>query len=129
DVLVEFDASQHGTVGHAGRREQTVAANHVLDLEAFARIGDAHLGRALAPLVGVEHEPALHLAADAAQRRRRQYALGRAADPHIDVDSGRVRLGGIDDSGDVAVGDETHRGTRLAYARDQVGAARAVENE
>ena len=38
------------------------------------------LQRALALLLGVEHQPALHLAADAAQRRRRQHALGRAAD-------------------------------------------------
>ena len=45
------------------------------------------------PLVVVaEQQPALHLAADAAQRRRRQHALGRAADAHIDVDAG-VRVG------------------------------------
>ena len=33
-------------------------------------------------------QPALHLAADAAERRRRQHAFGRAADAEVDVDAG-----------------------------------------
>ena len=49
--------------------------------------------RALALLLGVEDQPALHLAADAAQRRRRQHAFGRAADAEIDVDAGLRRVG------------------------------------
>src|ERR1700719_4665914 len=54
-----------------------VAAHHVLDQIFLARILDAHLGGALALLVGVDDQPALHLAADAAQRRRRQHTFGR----------------------------------------------------
>ena len=80
--------AQHRAVGDAGRGEQAVAAHHVLHLVVLARIGDAHLGGALALLLGVEHQPALHLAADAAQRRRRQHAFRRAADAEIDVDAG-----------------------------------------
>ena len=84
--------------------------------------------RALALLVGVEHQPALHLPADAAQRRRRQHAFRRAADAEIDVDAGARRIGGVNDAGDVAVGDELHRGAGLAHAGDQFGVARAVED-
>ena len=42
-------------------------------------------------LLVLEHQAALHLAADAAQRRRRQHAFRRAARAHVDVDA-RVRL-------------------------------------
>ena len=70
----------------------------------------------------------LHLAADAAQRRRRQYALGRAADAEIDVDAGLVGLGGVDDAGDVAVGDQAYRGADLAHRGNDVGMARPVED-
>ncbi len=38
-----------------------------------------HLCGAAALVVVAEDQPALHLAADAAQRRGRQHALGRAA--------------------------------------------------
>src|SRR5216117_3462932 len=71
DLLAEAYSPQHGAVGYAGRREQAITLHHVLDLVELARIIDAHLGGALAPLLGVEDETALHLAADAAQRRRR----------------------------------------------------------
>ena len=55
-------------------------------------IGDAHLQGALALVLGVEDQPALHLAADAAQRRRGQHAFRRAAGAEIDVDAGLVGL-------------------------------------
>src|SRR5882757_8855221 len=74
-VLAELDASEQRAIGDAGGGEQAVALHHVGDLIFLARIADPHLGRARALLFGVEHEPALHLAADAAQRRRRQYTL------------------------------------------------------
>jgi hypothetical protein len=51
----------------------------------------------------------LHLAADAAQRRRRQHAFGRAAGPDIHVDAGIVWIGAMDDTRDIAVGDEANR--------------------
>src|SRR5580704_6049478 len=47
DAVAEPDAAQHAAVGDAGRREQAVAAHHVLDLILLARILDAHLGGAL----------------------------------------------------------------------------------
>src|SRR5215469_5454761 len=92
---LELDAAQHGAVGDAGGGEQTVAAHHVVHLVALARVLDAHLEGALALLLGVEHQAALHLAADAAQRRRRQHPFWRAADTHIDVYAGAGRIGGM----------------------------------
>src|SRR5262245_57260598 len=71
----ELHAAQHAAVGNTGRREQAFALHHVLDLIFPARILDAHFGGALALLLGIEHEARLHLAADAAQRGGRQYAL------------------------------------------------------
>src|SRR5579862_6310797 len=123
DAVAEAHAAQHAAVGHAGRREQTIAAHHVLDLIFLARVLDAHLGGALALLVGIDDEAALHLAADAAQRRRREHAFGRAADAEINVDAGFARLGGMDDPGHVAVGDQTDRRADLAHCRDDVGVA------
>ena len=60
------------------------------------------LQRALAQLLGVDDQPRLHLAADAAQRGGRQHAFRRAADAEIDVDAG-LGLGAMDHAGDVAV--------------------------
>src|ERR1700682_556817 len=84
-VLAEFDARQQRTGGDAGRREQAVALGHFLGAVDEARIVDAHLVGALASLLGVENQPALHLAADAAHRPRRQHAFGRAAGTDIHI--------------------------------------------
>src|SRR5262249_39370529 len=91
-------------------------------------VADAHGrgARLLLLLQGVQ--TALHLAADAAQGRRRQHALGRAADAEIDVDPGFLGIGRPDHAGDVTVRDQLHTGTGLAYAGDQLGVARTVEN-
>ena len=59
-------------------------------------------------------QPALHLAADRAQRGRREHALGRAADAEIDVDAA-VGPRGRDHAGDVAVADQPDAGARLAH--------------
>ena len=59
-------------------------------------------------VVVAEHQPRLELAADAAQRRRRQHAFGRAALADIDVDAGRLGIGRGDHARDVAVGDQLH---------------------
>src|ERR1700732_980830 len=64
-VALELDAAQHGAVGDAGGGEQAVAAHQILHEISPARIGDAHLQGALALLLGIEHEAALDLAADA----------------------------------------------------------------
>ena len=81
---------EQGAVGDAGRGDDDVALGELLHAVFLLRIGDAHLVGALALGLGVEDQPALHLAADAAQRRRRQHALRRAAGAEIDVDAGLV---------------------------------------
>src|SRR3954452_19055972 len=73
-VLAEFDAGQERAGGDAGGGEKAVALGHVLDAVDHLRVLDAHHLRALALLAGVEDQAALHLAADAAQRSRREYA-------------------------------------------------------
>src|SRR5262249_27874849 len=97
----ELHAAQHGTVGDAGRSEQAFAPHHGLTLIFAAWTFDAHFGGARALRFGIEPEPRLHLAADAAQRSGRQHALRGATDADIDIDAGLVRIGGVDDAGDV----------------------------
>src|ERR1019366_2813296 len=65
DILAELDAREQRTGGNPGRGEQAVALRHVLDAVDEAWIGDAHLAGALTSLLGIENQPALHLAADA----------------------------------------------------------------
>ena len=88
---------------------------------------DPPFGGAGALGVVAEHEPALELAADAAQGRRGEHALRRAARAHIDVDR-RVGIGDRDHPGDVAVGDELDAAAERAQLGDQVGVARPVEH-
>src|SRR5581483_7589683 len=102
-IAVELHAAQHAAVGYASRGKQALALDHVLDLIFAAWVFDPHFGRALALLFGIEHEPRLHLATDATQRRRRQHTLRRATNAEIDIDAGLVRIGGVDDAGDVAI--------------------------
>ena len=83
---------------------------------------------ALALLVAVDDQPPAHLPADAAERRRREHALRRAAAAEIDVDAGRLRIGRVDDAGNVAVADQPDRGAGRAHALDQLGMARTVED-
>src|SRR5690606_153763 len=111
-VLVEAHAVEEAAVGDTGRREQHVAGGHLFDEIFPVGIGDAHAAGALALFVGIEDQPALHEAADAAERRGRQHALGRTARTHVDVDAGFFGVGRVDDAGNVAVADELQR-----YAR------------
>src|ERR1700686_1862485 len=67
DVLAELDAGEQRSGRDPGCGEQAVALCHILDAVNHARIGDAHLAGTLALLLGIENEPALHLAADAAK--------------------------------------------------------------
>ena len=80
---------------------------------------DAPFGGAGAFVVVAEHQPRLHLAADAAQRRRRQHAFGRAALADINVDAGGG-IGGCDHARHIAVGDQLHRRAGLADLGDQL---------
>ncbi len=121
------DSSEPVVTPVAANRQSPL--HHVLDAVDQLRIGDAHLVRALALLLAVEDQPALHLAADAAQRRRRQHALGRAAGADIHVDSGIIRVGAMNDARHVAIGDQPHRGAGAADAGDDVGVARTIEHQ
>src|ERR1700710_1040434 len=77
-AFTELDAREKRTCRGARGREQAVAPRHVLDPVDELRVRHAHLVGALALLFAVEDQPALHLAADAAQCGRRQHALRRA---------------------------------------------------
>src|SRR5580692_12612613 len=101
DAGPEAHALQQRAGGDAGRREYAVALHHVVHRVFLARILDAHLAGALALFLGVEHEAALDLPADAGERRGREHALGRAADADVDVDAGGLRIGRVDDACDV----------------------------
>jgi hypothetical protein len=127
-VLAELDPTQHGAGRHPGGGEQAVAFHHVLDLIFLLGVLNAHFQGALAQGFSIDDEPGLHLAADAAQGRRRQHALRRAAAAEIDIDAG-LRLGAMDHAGNVAVADQADRGAELADRGDLVGVARAVEQD
>src|SRR6185503_20584460 len=58
-----------------------------------------------------------------------QHALGSAADAEIDVDAGFLGIGGPDDTGDVAVGDELDARAGFTHRGYEFGVARPVENE
>ena len=92
-----------------------------------SRSSTPHSRGAAALVVVAEQQPALELAADAAQRRGREHALGRAARAHIDVDR-RVRIGDRDHAGDVAVGDQLDAAAERAQLGDQLLVARPVEH-
>ena len=93
-----------------------------------SEVGDPHAARAGTLVVVAEHQAPHHLAAGALQRRRRQHALGGAADTHVDVDAGFGARGG-DHPGDVAVLDQPDTGAGLARLGDQRVVARAIENQ
>src|SRR6201999_1197563 len=101
----------------------------ILDAVDKTRILDAHLGGTLAFLLAVEDRPALHLAADTAQRHRRQHAFGRAAGADIHVDAGIIGVGAVDHARHVTIGNETHRSAGRAYAVDDIGVTRTIEHQ
>src|SRR5262249_17987557 len=115
-------------VGDAGRGEQHVAARHLVGAIDLGGGVDAHLGGAFELLGAVEHEAALYLAADAAQRRRGEHPFRRPAAAPVDVDAGLVGPGRVDHGGDVAVRDQAYGGADIAHLVDQPGVTRAVED-
>ena len=127
-VLRELDAAQHVAVGDARGGEEDVAAGELGGVVDAFGVPDAHALGALPLLVGVENEPALHLAAHAAHGGGREHALGRGADADIHVDAGHIRVGRVDDAGHVAVGDETDGGAASADLLDQLRVAGAVHD-
>eukprot|EP01136_Pigoraptor_vietnamica_P043675 Opistho-1_new@19395 len=127
-VALEGDAVEEVAVGDAGGGEEDVTGGHLRQVVLLVRLGDAHAFGAGALLLGVEDQPALHLAADAAQRRRGEHALGSTADADVNVDAGLFRVGGVDDAGDVAVADQADRRTRGAHGLDQGVVSRPIHD-
>ena len=115
--VAAMHALQQRPVGHAGRGEDAVALGHVLQAIDAVEVLDPPAARAGDLVVVAEHEPALHLPADAAQRGRREHALGRAAGADVDVDAG-VRVGRRDHAGDIAVGDQPDAAAERAKLGD-----------
>ena len=126
-VLQALDPVEQGAVGDPGRGEDAVAARHVLERVDAVQILDSPAMGAGALVVVAEQQAALDLPADAAQGGRGEHALGGAARPHVDVDRG-VGIGGGDDPGDVAVGDQHDAAAERAQLGDQLGVARPVEH-
>ena len=121
--------SQERAVGHAGRREQHVAGRQIVHIVDPVGIGDVHAAGAVALFMGVEDQLALHLPADAAQRRGRQHAFGRAARAEIDIDAGILGIDRMDHPGNVAVADQLDRDAGDAQLLDQCRMARPVEHD
>ena len=127
-VAGEFHSGEKIAVGDAGGREQHVALRHFFHPVDLVGIGNAHLGSTGDLLGRIELQPALHLAADAAQCGCGQNALGRATDTQIEVDACFVRIGRMNYAGNVAIADQANGSARPADFLDQLGMARAVED-
>ncbi len=85
-VAEEADALHQRALGDAGGREDDVLARReILRPVDPLEVGDAHRAAALLVLRRVDDEPREDLAAEAAHGRRREHALGRAADAHHGV--------------------------------------------
>src|SRR5216684_8910434 len=126
--LEEAHAAQEIAAGHAAGGEDDVPARHLLHPEDFVDVGDAHLLRPLDLLVVARLEPALHVAAHAADGRGGDDALGRAADAHEHVDARLGKAGG-DGRRDVAVADELDARPGGADLRNELFVPRPVEDD
>ena len=110
---------QHGYDVTYCSNADMITPDHGLKCKAFISIGPL--------LVGPGEEPALDRAAQAFQGGRGDDTLRRPSDPHQQVDP-RLRAGGHDRAGDVAVGDEPDPGSGLAELLDQAVVAWPVED-
>ena len=127
-ALMTFAALEQRASGDAGRRKDDIAAHHIGDGVDVVGVFDAHLSSAVFFFFAVEDEAALHLASDASQSGGGEHTLRRATDAHIDVNAGAGWLGGMDDAGDIAIGDEIDGSASLADGLDEAAVARAVED-
>src|SRR5690606_27188245 len=127
EVAAEVHTFEDRAAGHAGRREDHVTRSHLLHGEFPVDVGNAHLGRALDLFAVRGLEAALHLAADAAQCRRRQNALRRTARAEIDVDARLLRIRAPDDARNVAIRNEADARADLADGLDDLGMTRTIE--
>src|SRR3954464_14397743 len=76
EIAFAVHAAQHGAIRDAGGGEHHIARDQFVQVIFAVQVLDAPLGGAGAFIVIAEHQPALHLAADTAQRRRGQHAFG-----------------------------------------------------
>jgi hypothetical protein len=127
-LLADPDAVEQAAVGDAGCREHDLARGHVGHVVFAVEIGDADAQGVIALFGGIEDQPALHLAPDAAQRRSSQHPLGRAAGTQIDIDARFFGVGGVNDAGDVAVADQLDRDARHPEVLNERGVAGPVED-
>src|SRR5208283_5341655 len=125
----EADALEQRAFGHAGGREnQLLAWRQVFGFINLVLVFDAHLGNALFQFRLVDYQPALHVSVQAANRRRRDYALRRAARAHHRVHSGSDHGRG-DASRQIAVADQPDARARLADIGDQFFVPWPVEHD
>ena len=124
-VAEEAHALHQRAVGDAGRGEDDVLARReILRLVDPLEVGDAHGAAALLVLRRVHDEPREDLAAQAAHRRRREHAFGRAADAHHRVHAAADHGGG-DAGRQVAVADQADARAGGADLLDQLLVPRA----
>ena len=83
--LWRLHAAQQGAIGDAGGGEHDVALRHVGQIVFAGEVGDAPPSGSGALVITADQQAALHLAAEAAQSRRRQHPFGSAADAQIHV--------------------------------------------
>ena len=116
-------------VGDAGGgKDDVLARGEVLRLVDPLEVGDAHRAAAGLVLWRVHHQAREDLAAQAAHRRRREHALGRAADAHHGVHAAADHRGG-DAGRQVAVADQTNARAGGADVGDQLLVPRPVEHD
>ena len=122
------DALEDVAVGDAGGGEEDVLAGaEVVGCEDLVEVV-AGVDRGAPLLVVARPEPSQELAAHRLQRRRREHALGGAADPPEEVDRGA--LGDRQERRrDVAVGDQADAGAGLADRADLLLVAGPVEDD
>src|SRR3546814_9095723 len=73
-----LDAFEQRAIGDAGGREDAIARGEIVELVDLVEIVDPPFARPRAFVVVAEHQPALELPTDAAQRRRGDHAFGRS---------------------------------------------------
>ena len=124
----EADAAQQVAVRDARRGDDHLLRREVVDREDAVEVVDAVRARLLDLGAPRRPELRLQLAAEAAERGRREHRLPRAADPDREVVV-RSAHGGADRRGHVAVLDQLDARAGGADLLDQVVVARPVEDD
>src|SRR5467141_1920514 len=127
-TLEEADSAQEIAGGDAGGCEDHVPPRHLVHLEDLLHVLDPHLLRALDLLLVARREPALHVAAHAADGSGRDHAFRRPADAHQHVDAGLRKAGG-DGGADVSVADQLDASAGPADLVDQLLVPGPVEDD